>query len=212
MYVEFPVDLIREIVVPKKKPVGTHPCAGEPFSYTGPFRENYTYPWFIAAGISGVDLTDPTTPAGIPIQGTVTLGGGEIAAPVQYPGWGPPQVNARPSYTNSDCGFDIGVSTDGVSVDVVESSSITIEEGDSGPFETLSYSFGPVPVGTFLYVAFRAHGGSHQTTIANQLLPTVSNTASFLSVAVTVEYICTGPAPSEVEIITRDSFLTRVAD
>jgi hypothetical protein len=222
MYVEFPVDLLMKIVLPKKHDgggggggVGTQPCPPSPdWPFTGGFpitKSAAEGGFFNFAEVHGVDLSDPHTPWGIPIQGTATLGGGAIDARVFAPAIGPPQISRRPSYIHYDCGFDLALSTDAITWDVVASNSITIAEGDTGSFETLSVDFGPVPVGTTLYVGMGVHGGSRDlSAISIFLWPIFFGGAGYINVIAHTELICTGPAPSEVETITRDSFLARV--
>lgn len=205
VYVEFPVDLVVDVHwhrEPDHPPpaVETHPCNWPDYVVGGVFPINNAFGFSNVVAIRGVDLSDPSTPWGFPIQGTVTFGGGEIDAQVFFPGIGPPAVSGRPAWVHYGCGFDLATSTDAVSWDIVGSTSRTINEGDSGSFENLSVNVGPIPVGTTLYVGVGYHGGSRDISkIAAILQPALLSTGGFVNVTAHADLICTGPAPSEDE-------------
>ena len=201
VYVEFPVDLIVNVHWPKKDDGGgggeppTHPCGGDAFTMTGAFPVNDNGDWILVGGVVGVNLSDPDTFPGIRILADVTIGGGATEGHVVYPGVGPPQISQRPAYTNHGCGFDIGVSTDGVGFSVTASTGdVSVAEGDAGSVGSASATVGPAPPGETLYIGVRSHGGSMDSNV-HFLLIFVGG--GFVNVGVNVAYTCTGPAPSE---------------
>jgi hypothetical protein len=203
VYVEFPVDPIVRVHWADDDGSGsggggdnTHPCPGPSYTFTGTFRISNSSEWIGVGIVAGVDPNDPEVIHGTPIEGTVTVGGGSKDGHVVYPTLGPPMISKRPAYTNHACGFDVGVSSDGHSFEVIGSTvDVDVAEGDFGSFPSATLSFGPAPLGTLLYAGVRAHGGDMDSNVGF-LLPFVGG--GYSGVSVDVSYTCVGSRASEV--------------